>query len=252
MNLINKGYLCDIKCPEELPFELVEIQECVSNCNINDLLLKLCIIKYDGTEKLIILDLFLDNILEGLESNSLDINILNNNMNITLEYKWITFILTKIKLDEINNILNDDLYQCLYKLRIIYNISNETSLYLLNIQIDNSDNKKLIYEIYYYSNEENILKRMNLSECENNGDIFKFAKCKKYSVQSIINDLCISCDNSNGYYELYNEANNPLKKCYKNIDCTKNEINKYEFKKKCYEKCPEGQRFQKKMNFYVK
>ena len=306
-NLINKGYLCEIKCPKDLPFELVKSQECISNCNINAFLLKLCIIKYEGIEELNIIDLFLNNILRGLESNDLDINILKNNMNITLEYKWISFLLTKIKRDEVTNIINEDLYQCLNKLRIIYNISNENYLYTLNIQINNSDNKKFIYEIYYYSNEENILKRMNLIVCENNGEMFKQSKCKNYSVQSIINDLCISCDNSNGYYELYNETNNILKRCYKNIqgyyldqenqvfkrcynscltcekegnefehnckectnenpyksgsncytkqednkfiDCTKNEIDKYEFKKKCYEKCPEGTKISKKIEF---
>ena len=34
------------------------------------------------------------------------------------------------------------------------------------------------------------------------------------------------------------------------IDCSNNKINKYEFKKKCYEKCPEGSVISEKNNFF--
>ena len=48
---------------------------------------------------------------------------------------------------------------------------------------------------------------MNLSECENTEEVLSMSKCKKYSFQSIVNDLCIFCDNNNGFFRLYNETN---------------------------------------------
>ena len=238
-----KGYLCDIECPKELPFEMVEYQECVSNCNINVMLLKLCIIKYEEKETLNITDTFLDNILEELESNNLDINVLNNNSNITFEIKGIIFIISKIKLD--NNIYNrnrrieiidDNLYDCLYRLRIIYDLPNEEYLYILNIQLDHLGIKKHIYRVYLYSNTEKILKRMDLSQCENNKDIFEMAKCEKYSIESIMNNLCLSCNKNNGFYELYNETNKVFKSCFKNINGYYLDNDNQVFKS-CYSTC---------------
>ena len=232
-----KGYLCDIQCPKELPFEMIEFQECVSNCTINEILLNLCKLKY---EEETLLDTFLDNILEELESNNLDINILNNNSNITFEINGITFMITKIKIaDSINKrrieLLDNDLYDCLYKLRIIYNLQNEEYFYLLNIQIIHLGIKKNIYRVYYYSNKKKILKRIDLTQCEKNKDIFEMAKCEKYSVESIMNNLCISCDKNNGFYELYNETNNLFKNCYKNINGYYLDNNK--IFKPCYSTC---------------
>ena len=199
---------------------MIELQECVSNCTINEILINSCKLKY---EEETLLDTFLDNILEELESSNLDINILNNNSNITFEINGITFMITKIKIvDSINKrrieLLDNDLYDCLYKLRIIYNLQNEEYFYLLNIQIIHLGIKKNIYRVYHYSNIEKILKRIDLTQCEKNKDIFEMAKCEKYSVESIMNNLCISCDKNNGFYELYNETNNLFKNCYKEIN----------------------------------
>ena len=236
-NLKQKEYLCDIQCPKELPLEKVEMQECVSSCNINDLLLKLCIIKYENNEDLDVMNLFLNNILDGLEKDNLNISILINNLNITFNFNWITYIITKLKAEEKNNTINDDLYSCLYKLRSIYNISNETYLYILNIQINYSTDKKQVYEIYYYSDEEDILKRMNLFECEKSYNIFNLAKCKKYSIQSIVNDnLCITCNNNMGFFEINNETNNEFKRCFNMLQGYYLDIENQVYKP-CYNSC---------------
>ena len=123
---------------------MVEIQDCFSNCSINNILLKFCIMKCKGGDELNITDFFLDSILEGLESNNLDINILNNNLSITLEYNQIKIILLKIRNDINIIITNNNLSDCIYKQRLIYNISNETYLYMLYIEINHLELKKYI------------------------------------------------------------------------------------------------------------
>ena len=46
-----KKYYCEAICNKDYPFEMVNTQECVSNCNINERKNKLCIINYVSEEK---------------------------------------------------------------------------------------------------------------------------------------------------------------------------------------------------------
>ena len=47
----NKSFSCDATCNEENKFELIEKQECVKSCSMNDLKNKKCIIKYKDNTK---------------------------------------------------------------------------------------------------------------------------------------------------------------------------------------------------------
>ena len=78
------------------------------------------------------------------------------------------------------------------------------------------------------------MSKLDLNICSN--EKFKLVNCSKYSLDSILKDLCISC--KEGFYQIYNDSLNiyPYIKCYKDperyfFDKT---INKY---KSCFLSC---------------
>ena len=136
------------------------------------------------------------------------------------------------------------------------------------------ENNKLAYEVYAELNNENKLTKLYLNICNesliNNNEI---TKCSNYSIESILNDLCISCiepfypiendpANKNTFIKCYNnqkgyyldEADKLYKKCYpscelcgkkgtnpnhKCISCNKDyfyELNVFDWLN-CYQNC---------------
>ena len=90
-----------------------------------------------------------------------------------------------------------NLGECEYKLKQAYGISNESSLYILKIEVNETGMKipKIEYEVYYPLNKSNLVK-LDLSLCENikielsipvfiNDDIEKYNQSSDY-----YNDIC--------------------------------------------------------------
>ena len=165
---------------------------------------------------------------------------INNNI---INESFISFIITnnKIQKNIENQIIN--LGQCENLLKSHYEIENDEDLIIFIIDIDKKDEeiKKLVYEVYGKS-EGNILTKLDLKLCEdvlinnnnqlNSNDIIK---CDNYSIDSILNDSCITC--ATGYYTKYEDILNNDKyiKCYKSIDGYY--LDKTKYFKKCYESC---------------
>ena len=51
INTKTNGYYCEIQYPEELPYEILETQECVKNCSINDITKKICRLNNQNIQK---------------------------------------------------------------------------------------------------------------------------------------------------------------------------------------------------------
>ena len=111
------------------------------------------------------------------------------------------------------------------------------------IDIDKKDEQieKLLYEVYSKT-EENILQKLDLNLCKevtvNNNNILNInfiIKCSKYSIDSILDNSCITCREP--YYPKYEDIlkNKTFVKCYQNIEGYYLYENKYF--KKCYESC---------------
>ena len=77
----------------------------------------------------------------------------------------------------------------------------------------------------YYLNDTN---RKTIDKCQ--------IKCKECSFESIVLDLCISCNESNNYFPKYNEINNSFYDCYNNEDGYYLDINNKVYKP-CYSTC---------------
>ena len=268
-------------CENDKPFKLINSSNCVSECILNDILNKNCILDYrnkSNNSNYYNADLILNNILKSLDGISVGVEILNSNY-ICIEEEEVIFNFTNIK----QTILKD-LNYCESALHQEYNISEDKSIYLLKIIIRNEDlNTKIKYEAFYPKDEN--LKIIDLNICRDYIDKDEIINCKNYSIKSIINDECISC--KDGYYQKNRSIFNPFFKCdeipkmnstltintenpeYSNIvkcdkrkekyipdlnkcvlDCFKNEIYKYEHNNICFEKCP-GETLPSKSNNYA-
>ena len=110
-------------------------------------------------------------------------------------------------------------------------------IFIIEINKDNQNaNSKIVYEVYAELNNNNELKKLDLNICNDTLINNEITKCEKYSIESILEDSCISCANS--YYQIYNDPlnKNQFINCYNNpkgyyLD---NDDNLY---KKCYQSC---------------
>ena len=208
-NFIEKENKCVLNCNKESPFGNVVEQKCVKNCGINDLLNKNCVLNYRDDY-----NLFLYNILEEIEKENFDIKNLENNRIIKIEENFGNFTISNFELfkERIN------LAECENLLKSSYNIGKDTSLYILLIEINDSnilENKKEIYELYYPSNE-NKLKHIDLSICKDILIDNFLLKCENYSIESILNEACLTCKDGYGPMPLNNTNDNSktnYKKC---------------------------------------
>ena len=88
-------------------------------------------------------------------------------------------------------------------------------LYLLNISISIPlfENKKVFYEIYYPSDNGKSMIKLDLYKLDDNCFLkTEITKCSKYSIGSLINDKCISCEKD--YYPKYNYDKDSFIKCF--------------------------------------
>ena len=208
-NFIQKENKCVLNCNKESPFGNVDEQICIKNCGINELENKTCVLNYRNDY-----NLFLYNILEEIEKENFDIKNLENNRIIKIEESFGNFTISNLELfkERIN------LAECENILKSSYNIEKDTSLYILLIKINDSnilEDKKDIYELYYPSNE-NKLKHIDLSICKDILIDNFLLKCENYSIESILNEACLTCKDGYGPMPINNtndNSNTNYKKC---------------------------------------
>ena len=114
---------------------------------------------------------------------------------------------------------------------------NNISIYVLTIDISDSTNQKNIkvYDLFYSQNNFN---NSIFDICFNKNEIIN---CSTYSIESIINNSCLTCKNN--YYPIYDNSslnnngfnsNNSYIKCYNSLEGYYLDNNKY---KPCYHLC---------------
>ena len=95
---INYKYFCKPECNKEAPFERVYEQECVENCDIKNLLDKICVLNYYDKERE---DKIYVPILEELENTlingELNTSDIENGKNEIIEFEDMTITLTTTK-----------------------------------------------------------------------------------------------------------------------------------------------------------
>ena len=178
-----------IKCKADYPFE--EIFSNYKNCYESN-----TIINETNINRI-------DKIIQNFQlklTDDFNSSLVNNKINLETESKKILIELVttydeKNKENKNETIIN--LGECEYKLKQAYGISNESSLYILKIEVNETGMKipKIEYEVYYPLNKSNLVK-LDLSLCENikielsipvfiNDDIEKYNQSSDY-----YNDIC--------------------------------------------------------------
>ena len=167
----NNSY-CKIVCPKEYPFEIVESQECVENCDLNDRKLKLCIHNYideNKTENENFQNQTLSDIHAYITNSD---NLSNIEFNLTEKTKdnEISFSITKTESsnDGKKNELTLNLGPCEDKLRNYYQIPKSEPLYIFQIKVTEKGIQaaKVEYEVYYPLNGK-YLEKLELNICQN-------------------------------------------------------------------------------------
>ena len=235
-----KNNFCEVKCNKEMPFEIIEYQNCTNFCGIKEMSNKLCISKFkemNSTNG----NLILKNIIEEITSTNFNTtNIFSDNKNIIINESFITFILTNNQIQNYseNNIV--ELGNCENILKNYYN-TEELLIFLIDIDKKDEDIKLTGFEIYS-KNDENITQKLDLNLCKdvvvNNETLLDnnaIIKCSDYSIDSLLDNSCITC--AQNYYFIYDEflQNKAYIKCYKQIKGYYLYNNQYF--KKCYESC---------------
>ena len=167
-----KDFYCEVKCPFENPYELIETQNCVNNCTIKERGSGLCKINFISNEEKNnkeIEEKVVESIKEEL-TNSFDTSDVDGGKDIVIEQKDSTVTITTTenqKNEQSSNLTTIDLGECETKLKDEYHIPKNKSLYILKIDVKQKGLKipKIIYEVYYPLFGENLIK-LNLTACE--------------------------------------------------------------------------------------
>ena len=238
----NKDYYCNVKCPQQYPFEIISTQECVSNCSINARKNNLCITNYISTEKeysSAVQDEAINNIREDL-TNGFDTSDIDDGGDIVIEEKGTKLTITTTenqKNSETNkNATTINLGECETKLKDYYKIPLNKSLYILKLDVLQEGMKipKIEYEVYYNLDGKNLVK-LNLTVCENtkidislpveiNEDLDKLNSSSAY-----YNDICYTSTADTGTDISLSDRKNDFIKNNKTV-CEENcEFTKYNY-----------------------
>ena len=215
-NTEKMDYFCKLNCPKEYPYEIVSTQQCVSisNCSVNDLQNKYCIINYISNEtndNTKMEEEMISNVQKALTSGFNTSNV-DNGKDIEIEQENSNTKVTvsssenqKKAEKEKNNITTINLGECEKKLKEHYNIPLDKNLYIFTIKVSQENIKavKMGYEVYYPLNGQN-LELLDLSICENEkvdittpmeltDDIDKLNSSSDY-----YNDICYTSTTENG------------------------------------------------------
>ena len=197
---------------------------------------KLCISKYedeDTNANLILNNIHKDIITTNFNKN----NLYNNNQEIIINEVYTTFTITTYKIHKISNNRIVNLDKCENYIKNFYSLENTDKLIILFINVKKDDIiDKTVYEIYADLNNDNKLSRIDLNICYDDLLNNEIMKCSNYSIESVLDGLCISCSDS--FAPKYNDSlnKNNFIGCYKEpkgyyLD------NEDKFYKECYQSC---------------
>ena len=148
-----------------------ETQECVEFCDINNMLLEKCILKYQNNiSRFTQADKIIENVVNNLNDGKYDTNRLDQGKNDIIEYGNMKIILTTTENQKNSNSIETSisLDECETILRDIYNISDNKRIYIMEINIIERGMKitKIEYEAYFKINQTKLCK-LDLSYCKN-------------------------------------------------------------------------------------
>jgi len=209
---LNSLYFCKPNCSKDLPYELVNKQECINFCDLKSILNKSCILNYKEEEKIEnikTIEIILDKIENFLTSNDYDVSNIERGNNEVMQYNNMAVTLTTTanqKKDENKkNVTTINLGDCEKKLKDAYNISDNETLFMR--KIDSKEEglmiPKIEFDVYYKLNGTNLVK-LNLSHCSNSKiDISIPVKItdnidKYNSSSAYYNDICYTATSDSG------------------------------------------------------
>ena len=170
-NAIN-DFICKLVCTKDYPYEIVRTQICVENCTILQRESGMCIINYklEDENNQEVEDKEVENIKEELTSGFNTSNI-DEGKNIIIKQKDSTVTISTTKNQKNSNLTNIttiNLGECETKIKKEYNISENESLYILKIDVNQKGLKipKIAYEVYYPLYGDKLIK-LNLTACQN-------------------------------------------------------------------------------------
>ena len=241
----SNNYYCSEACPEK--YKLInEKNKCVDKCDNDDTYIyeynNIC---YKNPEEIIkekissFIQEFLilndtrnngnidfdiqDKVQEHIKSvikNELDTNILNDGNDIEVNVGSVNYTMTSTtnqKNNKNNDVSTIDLGECENKLKGIYNISLNDSLYIFKVDLIVEHIHKVEYEVYYPFLPNN-LTLLNLSDCKDmkidisipfeipKGQIDKYNKSSE-----LYNSICVTSTSEDGTDEPYKDRQNNYK-----------------------------------------
>ena len=201
-----KNFYCEVICTKELPFEIIETQECTNNCTISQREKGFCKNNYQPKEseenkeaEKQVEQKAVENVKEEL-TQGFDTSNVDQGNNVVINQKGSTITISTTdnqKNDISSNTSTINLGDCEDKIKDEYNISKNKSLYILKVDVvqDGLQIPKIEYEVYYPLFGGSLIK-LNLTSCKDskidlsipvklNDDIDKINSSSNY-----YNDIC--------------------------------------------------------------
>ena len=231
-----RNNFCEVNCTKRIPLEFINNQNCTDYCGINDMSEKICISKYEDEETNV--NLILQNIKTDIVSKNFNRdNLTINEEEIIIEEVYTTFTITTNKILKNNSNKLIDLGNCENYLKNYYKLDTTDNLVILiiNVQKNKMKPSKIVYEVYSELSE-NKLTKLDLNICKDSLTNNEIKKCSNFTIESLLEDSCISCQES--FYPIYIEtsSSNSFIKCYNNPEGFYLDLNDNTYKK-CYSSC---------------
>ena len=164
-------YKCEAICNKDYPFEIIETQECVNKCTIEEREKGICKISYEEKDKenKEAEEKAVENIKEEL-TNGFNTSNIDNGKDAIIKQKGSTITISTTdnqKKNKASNTTTIDLGECETKIKEEYNISIDKPLYILKIDVKQEGYQipKIAYEVYYPLFGDNLIK-LNLTVCQ--------------------------------------------------------------------------------------
>ena len=225
----SSGYYCNLSCPFDRPFEVVDEQICTSYCTIMERYYKQCFTNYEGERINEVQDLVLSNIREDIVE-TFDYKFITKDQNLILKENNILYEITSTQcMNSSNETTNIDITECEARVKELYNIDEEEPLYILKINafIEGKIGPKIEYELYYPFDKK-YLHPLDISICEGLDMVIKYSvniteeDIDLYDINSAYyNDICYPYTNSKGADIILKDRQNECSNS-NNIICEEN------------------------------
>ena len=206
-----KDNYCEIECPKEYPFEMVETQECVKNCTSNDRQLELCITNYknENEDEKKMQDQIQKSLQEDITNGNLNTSSIANGKDFSFNEGKTSFTVSTTKNQKMNEKTNEttiDLGECEGRLKRHYGIPAYDILFINIIKVveDGIMPPKVEYEVYYPLNGDK-LEVLDLNFCgDAKADISVYAPINKSDIDKhnaksgFYNDICYTYKSEKG------------------------------------------------------